>query len=609
MAMSMSAFEETNLYFKRAADIMSLGDRIETLLSTPARVVKVAVPLEMDNGELQTFIGFRVQHDRSRGPFKGGLRFHHLVDDDEVKSLASLMTWKTALLDVPFGGAKGGVACRARELSADETEQLTRRFTQRIADIIGPQVDIPAPDMNTGAQHMAWIYDEYSKLHGHHPGVVTGKPVELYGSLGREAATGRGVVIAMRETLEALGKDIKGARVVIQGFGNVGTWTARLAVQQGAKVTAVSDITGAVRNVEGLDIDALAEHVSDTGGVAGFDGADGFDADTLLLEDCDVLVPAALGDVINEDNAHDIRASLIVEAANGPTTPGANDILEKQRDHHRARHLRQRGRGHRQLLRVGAEPPAVPLGRGLREHPAREKDGGRVQDALETGHRAQGLFADGRLHHRHRPRGQSPRAAGHLNLDRRRARHRLPGGTGIMTVSHELWMKSVLGRELEEGEARELFLISDRREYAKDDLLFKQGDKSKALYLIVEGEIDIEKEADGNTVTIATLVPGTVVGEMSLLTGEDRSASARVSSPASTVLAISWDELQKMMRENQVAAYKLIYALSRLLAHRLKRINLKVADMLANQDPPQRPGERLEEFAKFKQKLFRDWSF
>lgn len=328
--MSMSAFEETNLYFKRAADIMSLGDRIETLLSTPARVVKVAVPLEMDNGELQTFIGFRVQHDRSRGPFKGGLRFHPLVDDEEVKSLASLMTWKTALLDVPFGGAKGGVAVRARELSADELEQLTRRFTQRIADVIGPQVDIPAPDMNTGAQHMAWIYDEYSKLHGHHPGVVTGKPVELYGSLGRDAATGRGVVIGMRETLEALGKPVKGARIAIQGFGNVGTWTARLATELGARIVAVSDITGAVRNTDGLDISALLEHVWESGGVRGFDGGEAFDADELLVEDCDVLIPAALGGVINEDNAKDIRAKVVVEAANGPTTPGANDILEKR---------------------------------------------------------------------------------------------------------------------------------------------------------------------------------------------------------------------------------------------------------------------------------------
>lgn len=324
----MNPFEATNLYFGRAAHIMSLGTRIERLLETPSREVKVAVSLEMDNGELQTFIGYRVQHDNSRGPFKGGLRYHPHVDPDEVKSLASLMTWKTAVIDVPFGGAKGGITVDPRNLSANEVERLTRKFVDRIHDVIGPQIDIPAPDVNTNAQHMAWIYDQYSKVHGHSPAVVTGKPPELYGSLGREAATGRGVAIATREILHALGRDMKGTTLAIQGFGNVGTWFARIATQMGAKVTAIGDITGAVRNKDGIDVEAAISHVRETGGIKGFGGGDAFPADEILLEPVDVLVPAALGNVITKENAKDIRAKIIVEAANGPTTPEASDILE-----------------------------------------------------------------------------------------------------------------------------------------------------------------------------------------------------------------------------------------------------------------------------------------
>jgi len=326
----MNAFEATNLYFGRAARIMTLGKRIETLLETPARIVKVAIPLEMDNGELRTFIGYRVQHDNSRGPFKGGLRFHPHVDDDEVKALASLMTWKTALIDVPFGGAKGGISVDPRELSHAEVERLTRRFVDQIDAVIGPQVDIPAPDVNTNAQHMAWIFDQYSKLHGHHPAVVTGKPVDLYGSLGREAATGRGVVIATREVLKAKGRSLEGADIIIQGFGNVGTFTARLAAEQGANVVAVSDITGAVYNPAGLDVEACIAHVKDTGGVKGFVGGKAIPADEILFRECDVLIPAALGGVITKENADEIRAPFIIEAANGPTTPEANDILESK---------------------------------------------------------------------------------------------------------------------------------------------------------------------------------------------------------------------------------------------------------------------------------------
>lgn len=324
----MNAFEATNLYFERAAKVMQFGKRIETLLQTPSREVKVAIPVEMDNGDIRTFIGYRVQHDNSRGPFKGGLRYHPHVDPDEVKALASLMTWKTAVIDVPFGGAKGGITVDPQTLSPAEQERLTRRFTEKLHDVIGPQEDIPAPDVNTNAQHMAWIYDQYSRLHGHNPAVVTGKPVDLYGSLGREAATGRGVCIATQEALAALGRDIKGARVVIQGSGNVGSYTARIASEMGAKIIAMSDVTGAIKNPEGLDVNACLSHVKAKGGVRGFAGGDPMAADELLLQECDVLVPAALGNVITKENAKDIRAKLIVEGANGPTTPEASDILD-----------------------------------------------------------------------------------------------------------------------------------------------------------------------------------------------------------------------------------------------------------------------------------------
>ena len=326
----MNAFEATNLYFGRAAKIMTLGKRIETLLETPSREVKVALSVEMDNGELRTFIGYRVQHDASRGPYKGGLRYHPHVDPDEVKALASLMTWKTAVIDVPYGGAKGGIAVDPRSLSTAEVERLTRKLVDKIHDVIGPSHDIPAPDVNTGAQHMAWIYDQYSKLHGHSPAVVTGKPVELYGSLGREAATGRGVSIATREAMRAAKKDLVGATVAIQGFGNVGSFAARFLAQMGAKITAVSDAYGALRNKDGLDVEALIAHTKKTGGVRGFAGGDEMRGEDLLFEDVDVLLPAALGGVITGENAADIRASLIVEGANGPTTPEGNDVLEKR---------------------------------------------------------------------------------------------------------------------------------------------------------------------------------------------------------------------------------------------------------------------------------------
>ncbi len=327
----MSGFEDVNYYFRRAARVMDLSAHVERMLVTPFREVKVDVSITLDNGELGTFIGYRVQHDKSRGPMKGGLRYHPTVDMDEALGLASLMTWKTAVVNVPYGGAKGGIAVDPETLSPRELERLTRRFVEQIHDIIGPQTDIPAPDVNTNAQVMAWIMDEYSKFHGFSPAVVTGKPVDLFGSKGREEATGRGVVFALEEYLKDAGLgEVRGKTFAVQGFGNVGSWTARFLHERGGTIVAVADVRGGVRNPDGLDIPRLAEHVKTTRTVAGFPGCDPITNDELLLTDVDVLVPAALGGVITEANAKDVRARVVLEAANAPTTPKADEILARR---------------------------------------------------------------------------------------------------------------------------------------------------------------------------------------------------------------------------------------------------------------------------------------
>ena len=326
----MNPAEATNLYFKRASRIMDVGERIETLLTTPLREIRVQIPIEMDSGEIRTFIGFRIQHDNARGPMKGGLRYHPQVDHDEVLSLASLMTWKTAVVNLPYGGAKGGIQCEPGNMSARELERLTRKFVDQIHDLIGPSRDIPAPDMNTNPQVMAWVMDQYSKYHGHSPAVVTGKPLDLYGSRGRDAATGRGVTIITGEILRELGMNLGQARVAIQGFGNVGSHSARLLHEQGAHIVAVTDVYGGVQNASGLNVPALFDHVKQQGTVKSFSGGIPIDNEQLLVTECDVLIPAALGGVLTRQNAPEIRARVIVEAANGPTEPEADEIFEKR---------------------------------------------------------------------------------------------------------------------------------------------------------------------------------------------------------------------------------------------------------------------------------------
>lgn len=325
-----NAYETTNMFIKRAMTALNLDSRYETLLLTPRREVRVELAIRMDDGSLGHFFGYRVQHDDSRGPYKGGLRYHPEVDIDEVRALASLMTWKTAVIDVPFGGAKGGVQVDPTKLSEDEIERLTRRFVDQIHDFIGERIDIPAPDVNTSAKEMGWFFDQYSLHHGFSPGVVTGKPVHLHGSLGRESATGRGAVLAIREVLAADGKKLEGTSMSIQGFGKVGSWFARLAHAEGAKIVAVSDVKGGVFVGDGIDVPKLVEHAKATGSVVGFAGARPLTSDEVLAVDCDVLVPAALGHVIDEKVAAEVRAKYVVEGANGPCTLEGDSVLEQR---------------------------------------------------------------------------------------------------------------------------------------------------------------------------------------------------------------------------------------------------------------------------------------
>jgi glutamate dehydrogenase (NAD(P)+) len=327
----MQAFEATNFYFDQAASLMDLTENMRALMVTPDRELRVEVTIEMDSGKIGNFIGYRVQHDNARGPFKGGLRYHPHVDQDEARSLASLMTWKTAVVDLPFGGGKGGINCDPSKLSRGELERLTRKFVQKVHDFIGPDKDIPAPDVGTDAQVMAWIMNEYSKFHGFQPACVTGKPVEFHGSAGREAATGYGVAIVTREALARMDKGIAGTTFAIQGYGNVGGHTARFLHKLGGKILAVSDAYGAVINPEGIDIPALDKHVAGNRKVVGFKGGDASTNEQLLTMPVDVLIPAALGGVFDANTAKAVQARLIVEAANSPTWPEADEVFRARR--------------------------------------------------------------------------------------------------------------------------------------------------------------------------------------------------------------------------------------------------------------------------------------
>lgn len=328
----MDPLEMVKEQLDKAASVLKLDENSLEFLKHPKTILKVSVPVRMDDGSIRVFTGFRVQHNDARGPFKGGIRYHPQVTEEEVTALATWMTWKCAVVDIPFGGGKGGVICNPKELSMGELERMTRRFTYSIAPMIGKDKDIPAPDVYTNAQVMAWIMDTYSQLRGQRTlGVVTGKPVELGGSVGRDTATAQGAIFVTREALKVNEMDPATATYAVQGFGNAGHYYALFADQQlGGSVLAVSDSRGGIFNEDGLDIPKVIQHKEDTGSVVDFPGAKNITNEELLELEVDVLCPAALEDQIHADNAPNVKARLIVECANGPTTPDADDILFKK---------------------------------------------------------------------------------------------------------------------------------------------------------------------------------------------------------------------------------------------------------------------------------------
>ena len=318
--------------FDEAAELLGLDEGLRKILRMPALELKVSVPVMLDDGRYEVFTGYRVQHSIVRGPAKGGIRFAPDVTLDEVRALSAWMTWKCAVVNIPFGGAKGGVICDPDVLSPGELERITRRYTSEIMDIIGPERDVPAPDINTNPQTMAWIMDTYS-MHKRHTvtGVVTGKPLALGGSAGRTEATGRGCMIVTMQALRQFGLDVVNTRVVIQGFGNVGGMSAKLMARSGFKIVCIIEYDGAVYNPKGLDIEALMQHRHDTGSITGFSGGEDIDRESAFFLDCDVLLPAAKENVITTANADRIKAKIICEGANGPTTSEADAILAEKK--------------------------------------------------------------------------------------------------------------------------------------------------------------------------------------------------------------------------------------------------------------------------------------
>lgn len=327
----MTPFEAVNYFFDKAAEIDHLSDAAISVLTGTYRELRVQVPVRRDTGEVDVFVGYRVQHNGARGPYKGGIRYHPQANLEEIRGLASLMTWKTALVNVPFGGAKGGIQVDPSGMSRSELERMSRTYFGQISHIIGPTRDIPAPDMNTNAQTMSWFMDEYGRRKGHTTAIVTGKPIALGGSAGREAATGRGAINVLDQLVESkeLGSPAQ-MSIAIQGFGNVGSWAARIANERGYRVVAVSDVRGGIVAEGGLDIPALLAHLAETGSVVDFPGAEPLDGGDILTLDVDVLIPAALGEVITSANVDEVKARIIVEGANHPVTPTADAALNER---------------------------------------------------------------------------------------------------------------------------------------------------------------------------------------------------------------------------------------------------------------------------------------
>jgi glutamate dehydrogenase (NAD(P)+) len=323
----VSNYEIVSHWFREAAERLDLADDVAAVLRSSYREVQVQVPVKLQDGKIHVFSGYRVQHNGARGPYKGGIRYHPEVDLDEVRALAELMTWKTAIAGIPYGGAKGGVNIDPKKLESHELQGATRSFMDKIEKVLGPTRDIPAPDVGTDAQVMAWMMDEYGKLHGHTPVIVTGKPIALEGSYGREAATGRGLVFCYREAAPQVGLTPSETRFVVQGYGNVGSWAARIMQQLGCRMVGASDAHGAIRHDGGIDANALAAHEAGGGHLPDFPGAEAIPPEDLLAIECEVFIPAALGGMIHADNADDLNCKVVIEGANSPTTPTADEIL------------------------------------------------------------------------------------------------------------------------------------------------------------------------------------------------------------------------------------------------------------------------------------------
>lgn len=328
----INPFEVALTQLEEASKILNLEKGMLEILSNPKRILTVSIPTRMDDGSIKVFTGYRSQHNDARGPHKGGIRYHPDVTLDEVKALSMWMTWKCAIANIPYGGGKGGIICNPKQMSENELERMTRRFAYLIADIIGPYKDIPAPDVYTGGKEMAWIMDTYSALKGNYvqPEVITGKPIAIGGSLGRNEATGRGLAYTVREAAKKMEIDMKQATFVVQGFGNAGQFSSKLVEEQGAKMIAASDSQGAIIKTDGISVDALMEFKRETGSIVGFGDAKSITNDELLETECTLLIPAALENQITKNNADKIKTQIIAEAANGPTTPEADEILYKK---------------------------------------------------------------------------------------------------------------------------------------------------------------------------------------------------------------------------------------------------------------------------------------
>ena len=325
-----SDLETVKHYFDAACERIGLPDDVREVMRTSYRETSVQIPVRLGDGRIHVFQGYRVQHNGARGPYKGGLRYHPDVDLDEVRALAMLMTWKTAIVGIPYGGAKGGVNCAGDKLTPAELQAVTRSLLDKIEKVLGPTRDIMAPDVNTSAQVMAWLMDEYGKLNGHTPAIVTGKPIALEGSYGRESATGRGLVYLFREAAPKLGLTPSSTTAVIQGFGNVGSWAARILHQLGVRIVGISNADGAIRSDEGIDTAKLSDFILGGGKLTEFEGVEVIPAEDLVAIPCDVLVPAALGGMIHEGNVDSISCRMLLEGANSPTTPSADDVLNEK---------------------------------------------------------------------------------------------------------------------------------------------------------------------------------------------------------------------------------------------------------------------------------------